>query len=162
MLGGKKQMLEIPDDLKILRQSALNALARREYSYFELQQKLLKKINNPAAISTVLEKLIQENLLNDARYAEAFCRMKINRGYGPLRIQMELRDRGIKDELIKNIIYSEEIDWEELATHARKKRFGNSIPKDLNDRAKQMRFLQYRGFTHDQIKAAFRNCSTIE
>lgn len=142
-------------EIKSLRQISLKALARREYSYWELQQKLLTKSDNKQAIITVLDKLKNEKLLDDFRFAESYVRMRSNRGYGPIRIQNELHHRGISDEISSETIDAKKNEWQQLAMSVRKKRFGSSIPKDINERAKQMRFLEYRGFTHDQIRAAF-------
>lgn len=142
-------------EIKSLRQIALKTLARREYSYWELQQKLLSKSENKQAIISVLDKLKHENLLNDFRFTESYARMRSNRGYGPVRIKMELHNRGVSDKIIADIINGMKNEWQQLAFAVRKKRFGSAIPKDLNERAKQMRFLQYRGFDHDHCKAAF-------
>jgi regulatory protein len=142
-------------EIKSLRQTSLKTLARREHSYWELQQKLLAKSENKQAIITVLDKLKSEKLLDDHRFAEAYIRMRSNRGYGPVRIQNELHHRGVTDVISDEIINNIKNEWPALAISVRKKRFGSNIPKDFNERAKQMRFLEYRGFTHDQIKAAF-------
>ena len=138
-----------------LRQIALKALGRREYSYWELQQKLLTKSENSQLITAVLDKLKSEQLLDDIRFTEAYVRMRSNRGYGPIRIQIELRNRGIADETINEIIDAKKPEWQQLAISARKKRFGSQIPKDLQERAKQMRFLEYRGFSHQHCRSAF-------
>lgn len=142
-------------EAKSLRQTALKALTRREYSYWELQQKLLTKSDNAQIITIVLDKLKSEKLLDDNRFTEAYVRMRSNRGYGPIRIQIELRNRGITDDIITEIINAKKNEWQQLAISVRKKRFGSQIPKDLNDRAKQMRFLEYRGFSHQHCRAAF-------
>jgi regulatory protein len=141
-------------EIKSLRQTALKTLARREYSYWELQQKLLTKSENKQAIISVLDKLKSEKLLDDYRFAEAYIRMRSNRGYGHVRIQNELHQRGITDQISDEIINTMRNEWLSIIISVRKKRFGSNIPKDFNERAKQMRFLEYRGFTHDQIKIA--------
>lgn len=144
-------------EIKSLRQTALKTLARREHSYWELQQKLLTKSENKQAIIAVLDKLKNEKLLDDVRFAESYLRMRSNRGYGPIRIQHELHHRGISEIITDEIIDNMKNEWPALIIAVRKKRFGTVLPKDFNERAKQMRFLEYRGFTHEQIKAAFNS-----
>ena len=67
---------------------------------------------------------------------------------------MELGDRGVSSSLIAEVIESSEADWFDLATVIRHKKFGASLPADFAARAKQMRFLQYRGFEQAHIQAA--------
>lgn len=151
----KSQHQPLPDIKKTIRQKALYVLARREYSYWELLQKLNQQFDDEKIIVSVLDQLKRERLLDDARFADAFIRMRSGRGYGPVRIQMDLRNRGIAEDQITTLMENRSEEWILLAATVRQKRFGKIIPKDLATRAKQMRFLQYRGFTHDQIKAAF-------
>lgn len=151
------QATPLAKEIKFLRQTALKTLARREHSYWELQQKLLTKSENKQAIITVLDRLKNEKLLDDVRFAESYVRMRSNRGYGPVRIQHELHHRGISEVISEEIIDNMKNEWPILIISVRKKRFGSAIPKDFNDRAKQMRFLEYRGFTHDQIRLAFNS-----
>ncbi len=47
-----------------------------------------------------------------------------------------------------------DVDWYELAREIRFKKFGASKPADFKAKARQMRFLQYRGFEPDHIQAA--------
>lgn len=151
------QATPLAKEIKSLRQTALKTLARREHSYWELHQKLLTKSENKQAIITVLDKLKNEKLLDDTRFAESYVRMRSNRGYGPIRIQHELHQRGISDIISEEVIDNMKNEWPILIIAVRKKRFGAAIPKDFNDRAKQMRFLEYRGFTHVQIRMAFNS-----
>ena len=48
-------------------------------------------------------------------------------------------------------------DWDALARETRVKRFGRSLPDDFKEKARQMRFLEYRGFGHDQIRRALES-----
>ncbi|MGB5621179.1 MAG: regulatory protein RecX, partial [Gammaproteobacteria bacterium] len=73
---------------------------------------------------------------------------------GPLRIRRELEERGVSGELIEIAFDEAGTDWAACAAGVRRKRFGPAIPAEFPDKAKQMRFLQYRGFAPDQIRAA--------
>jgi len=135
-------------------QSAMNMLARREHSVFELTRKLQQKDFPSEMITEVIEQLVADNLLSDERYAEAYIRMRSARGYGLQRIKMEMQERGVASELISDAIEQSEVDWVALALDVRSKKFGEQQPEEFSLRAKQMKFLQYRGFSHAQINAA--------
>jgi regulatory protein len=77
------------------------------------------------------------------------------RGYGPLRIQKEMRDKSVDGELIQRSLDAGDPQWVELSKQVRRKRFGDKLPSNYAERAKQARFLQYRGFTFDQIRCVF-------
>ena len=135
---------------------AVAALARREHSRFELQQKLVARGLEPSPVASALDALEAEGLLDDQRFAEAYARQRANRGYGPRRIAAELRKRGVSDELIAREIGSGEHDWADLASAARGKKF-KAKPGSINERARQTRFMEYRGFHHDHIRYALEH-----
>jgi regulatory protein len=83
-----------------------------------------------------------------------FIRSRAERGQGPVRLRAELRQLKLSPELIESRIHAANVDWAVLARTIRQRKFGQEIPKLSAERAKQMRFLQYRGFTADQIRAA--------
>lgn len=132
-----------------LRQKALDLLARREHSQFELKQKLIARDFDAAEVDEVICKLASEHLQSDERFTENYMRSRANKGNGPIRIQLELRAKGIETE----INFNEQL-WFNNARKAKLKKFGGSIPQDLQTRVKQVKFLQYKGFTHEQIKYA--------
>ncbi len=142
---------------------AIRLLSRREYGRRELQGKLLSKGGHAPAVDELLNNLEQQGLLSDKRFVEAFVRSRSNRGYGPRRIEAELRERGISDEFSDERITAgpseEETDWVARAAEVRCKKFGEELPSDFQERAKQMRYLEYRGFTHEQIRRVFKRNS---
>jgi regulatory protein len=71
-----------------------------------------------------------------------------------VRIRMELREKGVAAEAIDEALEAAETDWVLAAREARRRKFGVSSPTDLRERARQARFLQYRGFSSEQIRAA--------
>ena len=145
----------------IIQRSALNYLARRDHSALELTNKLENKGYSNALIKVVIQQLKDKRLLNDANFAEQYCRMRRNRGFGPLRIIAELQARGIAAETIAEVVEIADNEWFIVAHHLWQKRFKNPVknlgPNDFTRRAKQMRFLHYRGFTREQIDNAFNN-----
>ena len=134
---------------------AVNLLARREHSQTELRTKLLKAEFDINEINDVLDKLAAKDIQSDVRFAENYIRYRAQRGFGSQKINLELKERGLNKQTIVNAIEESEIDWFDLAISARRKRFGEQAPDNLKDRAKQQRFLQYRGFTHEQINESF-------
>lgn len=140
---------------KTASEQAVSYLARREHSALELRRKLDKSGFDTADIEHVLSQLQQAGLQSDERFAESYVRSRINRGYGKTRIRMELQERGVADELIRDSLQQAEIDWFALAAEVRSKRFGEQNPEDFKSRAKQQRFLEYRGFSHDEITESF-------
>ena len=71
-----------------------------------------------------------------------------------MRIELDLGERGLDAALVQDVLAESGQDWNELAAEVRRKKFGASLPVDFNRKAKQMRFLQYRGFEQAQIQAA--------
>jgi regulatory protein len=155
---------EAPDEdtaatLQRLRLTALRVLTRREHGSTELQRKLERKGFAPEHVRLVLDKLRAEGLLNDVRFAESAVRHHILRGHGPIRIRAELRAQGLPAAEIDQAIRTADVEWDRLACEVRRKRFSLASPKTAAERAKQGRFLQYRGFDSEQIRAAFRGLS---
>jgi len=138
--------------------TALGLLARREHSARELSAKLHSRGFVPEVVEAVLARLAAERLQSDERFAEVYLRQRSDKGYGPERIRVELRERGIDDQLIaarfRQAAEEGEIDWCALAATAYTKKYGGRPAEDIKERAKRQRFMQYRGFTHEQIAAA--------
>ncbi len=101
--------------------------------------------------------LATENLVNDARFIENFTHYRRSKGYGPLRIRAELIERGIAQDLIEHHLKILDNTWLDDAHRVWQKRFKNSLPHDFKSRARQMRFLQYRGFTSEHINFIFHS-----
>ena len=135
--------------------TALRLLARREHSEFELRYKLIGRHFSDSIVESVVMQLVDEGLLSDQRFAEVYARSRFERGYGPLRIRAELRERGISGDLTEQMLAGLSRRWVESAGRQRSKRFGHQLPADYRQRTKQMRFLQQRGFTAEQIQAVF-------
>lgn len=102
------------------------------------------------------ERLAAEGLLSDERFAEVLVRSRRERGYGPLRIAKELKEKGLTQEAIERWVDPRSRNWVAQASRVRRRRFGARPPKDCAERAKQARFLQYRGFTFEQIQRALK------
>lgn len=137
-----------------VRLAAMNLLARREHSQQELHRKLVNKGFDSAEIKSDLSRLAEEGLLSDERFTEAFINSRLRLGSGPVKIAMELQQRGVAESLVKDYLDERDPKWSKRAMEVREKKFGCSRPADFKERARQMRFLQYRGFTMQQIQSA--------
>lgn len=133
---------------------ALRLLMRREHSERELRFKLQQRDYEAAVNDVVLAQLIDEGYLSNARFAEVFVRSRHERGAGPLKIRAELRKRGVEEPLVEDAFRELAADWYDAACRQRDKRFGTLPPQDYKERARQMRFLQQRGFSGEQVRAA--------
>ena len=132
----------------------MDYLARREHGRAELLAKLEKAGFDPDISSNAIAELVDAGLQSDARFIEAFIRSRIGQGKGPVRIRAELREHGIGDSLIDDGLSGADEDWYALARQVRLKKFGAESPADFKEKARQMRFLQSRGFESDQIQSA--------
>jgi len=139
-----------------IRVKAMDLLARREYSRQELQIRLLQRDYAAELVDQVITQLVSEGLLSDERFVESFISSRMQRGQGPVRIRAELRDRGISEDLIETMLDMRDPAWRTSLYEIHARRFAGVIPATLGERARQQRFLTYRGFTSEQIRALFR------
>lgn len=126
-------------------------MSGREHSRAQLQRKLMQRGHAEAAIEPVLEALAGQGLQSDARFTEYYVEERMRKGYGPLRIQAELRERGIGEALIERHLERDESDWRELLARVHNKKFGAKPLRDRAELAKRARFLEYRGFSSSQV-----------
>ena len=148
--------LELPDTSpRDARLAAMRLLTRREHSCQELMQKLQHRGFGLELVKEVIDEFERQDLISDQRYAESYTRSRCGKGYGPIRIGQELKQRGVDDDIIDATLAGAEFDWFGLAQKVRIKRFGDALPQNMVDKAKQTRFMEYRGFNHQQIKHAF-------
>lgn len=146
-----------------LYQYALFMLSRRDYGTAELHARMKRRMYEKNAgiideqlIERILEKLQEQHFLDDNRVLTLLVQSYIRKGYGPLRIKQELRQKGFLSPLIDAEMEHIDIDWFELAVEVRNKKFGDDIPTDFKEKNKQIRYLQYRGFSGDMIFEQFR------
>ena len=138
-----------PSDIRL---AAMNLLSRREHSAKELHQKLRKRFKDPDLVDQQVQRLADENLQSDERFAESFLRQRISRGQGPIRIRQEMRQRGILDPDISATLEAGAPDWYALAEATLHRKFGEDASANIKDQAKRSRFMQYRGFSSEHYK----------
>ena len=142
-------------DANAAHTAAITLLARRDHSTADISRKLKERGFTAEAISAALLRLNDSNTVNDARYGQNFAVFRARRGQGPARIRNDLRRSGLKDEEIETAVKTGEDvpDFIAQAQEARRRKFGSEIPNDWKEKSRQARFLQYRGFSTDHIRA---------
>ena len=137
-----------------LRSRAIGYLARREHSRAELMQKLAPHVEDESEVIALLDDLERRGFLSDARFAAEFVRAK-SRRFGAVHIAYALREKGVSQETIDEVLAAV-IDGElELAHRAWQAKF-DALPASLDERAKQTRFLVGRGFSSEIVRKVLR------
>ena len=139
-----------------LRVQALNLLTRRDLSRVELRAKLAIEAETEDELDSVLDTLQSERLLSDTRYATQRIIARARR-FGDARLKQDLRQHGVGDADIAAAL-PEGGDEAERCHAVWARKFGE-LPATQQERAKQMRFLQYRGFSGEAIKQTMRRGS---
>lgn len=132
-----------------LRSYAFAVLTRKEYSKAELIEKLALYAQDRDEVMELVEELAEQRYQSDQRVAETVLASQKRKGKGPARIQLALKNKKIDQDLIADEM--QEIDWTEQAYQLKLKKYGAEVTKDPKLKAKQIRFLQYRGFDLDTI-----------
>ena len=132
-----------------LRARAMRLLARREHSRLELARKLSRIAEEGDDIEVVLDELTQKGWLSDARYAEHSVRAKARR-FGPLKVAHELRCKGIGEDTIEAAFRAAGVDGAADMERVWATRFSEK-PTNERERARQVRFLQGRGFAFEPV-----------
>lgn len=137
-----------------LRQRALEALSRREYSRVELRRRLAAHTEDEAALDQLLDTLELEKLLSNQRFAESLSHRRSEK-YGLRRMAGEWAQHGLDEGIIaEQTARLKETEVERCHAVWRKK-FG-AMPADLEQRGRQQRFLASRGFDAETISAVLR------
>ncbi|MFI8981260.1 recombination regulator RecX [Ectopseudomonas khazarica] len=149
-------MTAILDNPLAVRRAAMDLLARREHGRVELTRKLRKRGAPQELIEAALQRLSEEGLLSEARYLESFVAYRARAGYGPQRIREELGQRGLERGDIDQALRESAIDWFESLRETWQRKFAGQLPTDARERARQGRFLAYRGYSLDMIGRLLR------
>jgi regulatory protein len=136
-----------PDTPAALKARALRHLARREHSRAELARKLAPHAESPGALEQLLDALAANKQLSDERYAELRA-YQLSRKYGAARIRLDLKAKGVAQELVERV--GREGELERAASILQRKY--RAPASSRAERARRMRFLQQRGFSHDTIR----------
>ncbi|ANW23990.1 recombination regulator RecX [Vibrio coralliilyticus] len=139
------------------KEAAIQLLSRRDHGEYELYQKLAMKGYEEEAIQEAVNFCLDHNYLDDLRYTKSQIRQHVYKGHGKRRIRQELNQKRVSESVIEKAFEEEPQDWFELAKQAAEKKFKGVKAKDQKEYAKQVRFLQYRGYSFEQISYALSN-----
>tara|TARA_B110000008_G_scaffold143726_1_gene145491 strand:+ start:127 stop:582 length:456 start_codon:yes stop_codon:yes gene_type:complete len=145
--------MKILDEPKTIRLKIMDFLARREYSSKEIYQKMSRRVEYKEMLEDSIDQLVKEGLISDERYAESYFQSRKNRGFGPLRIKNELKQKGVNESLFNEI--QEGTDWSVMAMNVLQKKVRGKFPEEQKDVLKLKNFLNYRGFNFQDIDKAF-------
>ena len=138
-----------------LRERALRLLARREHSRAELARKIHSHVSIEDDLEALLDELSRRKQLSDERYAESRAHA-LSRKYGAAHITRELRAKGLDKGLAERAVEVARFTEVERARAVWLRKF-RQAPESREERAKQMRFLQSRGFSFEAIRAVVRD-----
>lgn len=139
-----------------LKRAALGWLGRREFSIKGMRERIYRRFSDaePDDVDHTIEWLLEQNYLNDERFGGMLFRYRVGRGQGKIRVRQALRQEGLSADLIEKLFDEAEVDWFEHALDIHQRRFENRPFTDDKEKARQLRFLQYRGFSADECFAA--------
>jgi regulatory protein len=143
-------------DYQKIKTSFLRLLSRREYSQQELLTKLSLKGFNRSDIQCVLDELEQQGLQNDERFAESYAKSRLANGFGPLKVQYELVQRGISNFDLNKLVTENFGGWDALLLQVYRNKYSNEVDLTIKEQVKRSNFLQQRGFTGAMITKLFR------
>jgi regulatory protein len=145
-------------DVPVLRRAAMDFLARREHSFFELQRKLSDKFPevDTSDLFEVLDALRAEGLQSDERFTEAFVRYRSNRGFAFHHILRDLESRRVSSNLIGQNLFEDDECWEVMAVNLLERKLGENqhIEFASKQHQKLLRLLESRGFPHQVSRKA--------
>ncbi len=124
-------------------------LSRRDYSEYELRNKMKQKAYSEDDIENALFQAQQHKWQSDDRFCESYIRYRANNGLGPKKIQQELQIKGISSNIIQQKLDESEIDWYNLAEIVFNKKQPQS--RDLKTKQKMWRFMLSRGFDNEHF-----------
>lgn len=134
-----------------IKRRAVKLLSSREHSRTELAHKLKARCYPAIAVDAVLDELERTGMLSEARLLETYVAERLAKGFGPLRIRVELREKGLSDKLIGPYLSFDNESLLALVAGAHDRRFGAGSRQDRETLAKRARFLEYRGFPSHAI-----------
>ena len=137
---------------------AIQLLSRRDHGECELYQKLIYKGYDENAVYEAIKFCLDHNYLDDLRYAKSQIRQHVYKGHGERRIRQELKQKRVADSVVEQAMEEEPQEWFVLAKQVAEKKFKGQKATEPKEYAKQVRFLQYRGYSFEQIDYALNAC----
>ena len=144
------------EDTRSVYDEALGLLARREHSARELTTKLALRGHGAGAAAAAIDRLKDQHYQSDGRFAASLARRRATQGYGPRRIEAELKSHRLGDATIGAAIGDLDIDWIASAASQLRRRHVAGVQPDPAERARCAAFLLRRGFDPATVRAVTR------
>lgn len=136
---------------------AFRYLTRRERTVLEMRRYLEGKRVEPAAIEQALAQLLEQDYLNDARFAQQFADDKrLLEEWGGDRIERRLATLGIPRELVQETLATRDRDGELGAALALLRRRFPLLADDPRDRRRAIGVLVRKGYDQELAWDAIR------
>ena len=129
-------------------------LARRDYARAELSAKLAPHVAAGEDLTALLDDLQARGYLSDARFAEQLANRHRGR-HGPLTVERELRRRGVSDDIVSTTVTEARSTEYDEAQRVLRRKF-TTAPANMQEWARQGRYLQARGFSLEVIRRLLR------
>ncbi|EOZ3732038.1 TPA: regulatory protein RecX [Klebsiella quasipneumoniae] len=130
---------------------AVSLLAKRDYASGELARTLSKMTENREKIDKALSRLVECGYLDDNRLITHMIDKHVRKKHGPARIKQEIRQKGFSPELVEQMLEKVDVDWYAMARELKVSKFGDAVASEAKEKNKQIRYLQYKGFSMDMI-----------
>jgi regulatory protein len=146
---------ELKEQHRLLFKKACRLLARREYAAVELRQKWRMQGVPSLVIEAVIQSLQEKSWQSDERYMASWIRARAARGYGPKRIALELQQRGLDKESIRQAFLQTDVNWQEVFVRCQQKYFPDSdMPIDGLEKQRREAFFLKKGFSEKEMREA--------
>ncbi len=139
------------DPAQFFTLKAIRLLSRREHGKAELTGKLVAKGADPATAASVVESMAATGAVSDARFAASFTAGRKARGYGPQRIEHDLRLLGIDENLIRSTVQPDDGHWQHVLKKTINKKYGDRPVNSFTEWAKRAKFLRGKGFSSESV-----------
>ncbi len=149
--GDRTSIARQPSFQPSLKGRALRLLSRREHSRAELERKLAEHEQHPGELQQALDELQARGFISDERAAESVLHRRAGK-LGAMRLRQELQAKGLDAQLVSEALERLKATELDRAREVWRRRFGDQLPRDAAERAKQSRFLAARGFGGDVIR----------
>jgi regulatory protein len=146
-------------EIRRAKTSAFQLLKFRNRSEKELREKLKLKKFSKSIIDEIIDYLIEHDFVNDRLFAQQWVTYRLNKPFGLYRIKLELKNKGISEDILQNALnsatkeYDEEKTVKEIALR-RIEKYKGLEPQKIKQR--MYGYLTRRGFSGQSINKALK------
>ena len=142
------ETMQVDSELERAMDKALSLLERQKYTKKQIKTKLSTKGYLPTVIDSVIQKLEEYGYISDTDYAESF--LKSTSTKSKKEIRFSLMQKGIKEDIINNVLENSDFDEEDTITRLADKFMRYKEPS-IENKKKLVAYLYRKGFDYSQI-----------